>query len=66
MSHPKTTVRVEALIWVLVYAGLLTLGLGLAVQRRDDSLGWALAGFGLALATVGVVLIWLRSRMTPD
>jgi vacuolar-type H+-ATPase subunit I/STV1 len=55
--------RVEVWIWVLIYAGLALLGLGLAVQRGDAPLGWTIAAIGIALAVVGAVLIWVRSRM---
>ena len=56
---------IEALVWVLVYGGLLLLCLGLFVQRADGPLGWLLVITGAALAAAGVVLIYLRSRMGP-
>jgi len=62
MSNPAAS-RVEVWIWVLIYAGLALLGLGLAVQRNDASLGWTMAAIGIALAVVGAVLVWVRSRM---
>jgi len=62
MSSPAAS-RVEVWIWVLIYSGLLLLGLGLAVQRGDASLGWIIAAIGISLAAVGAVLIWVRSRM---
>ena len=55
--------KVETLVWVLIYGGLLLLVLGLAVQRLEDAVGWSLVGLGAAMAAVGVVLIWVRSRM---
>ena len=55
--------RVEVWVWVLVYGGLLLLGLGLSVQRSDASLGWGIAALGIAFASIGVLLIWVRSRM---
>ena len=60
------TKRIEKWVWVLVYAGLAILGLGLAVQRSDAPLGWGLASIGAALIAGGAVLVWLRSRMTAD
>lgn len=54
---------VETLVWVLIYGGLLTLGLGLSVQRTDEGLGYGIAVCGGVLAAVGFVLIYLRSRM---
>ena len=53
----------ETLIWVLIYGGLLLVGLGLAVQREHDPLGWSITVFGAVAAAVGVVLIYVRSRM---
>ena len=35
----KTIARLQQLIWVLIYGGLLTLVLGLSVQRSDDAAG---------------------------
>ena len=54
---------VETLVWVLIYGGLLLVLLGLAVQRADDPLGWSMVVAGALAAGVGVVLIWIRSRM---
>jgi hypothetical protein len=55
--------RVDVWIWVLVYAGLILVGLGLAVSRSDGALGWGIALAGLVFATAGAVLVWIRSRM---
>jgi len=54
---------VEKLIWVLVYGGLLLVGLGIAVQRSDAALGLGMIVFGAIDAVIGAVLIWVRSRM---
>ena len=59
----SATQRVETLVWVFIYAGLLIAGLGLAVGRAHAALGWSFGVVGGALASVGVVLIWIRSRM---
>jgi hypothetical protein len=56
---------VEALVWVLVYGGLLLLCLGLFVQRADGPLGAVLMVAGGIVAVAGVVLIYVRSRMGP-
>ena len=55
--------RLQKLIWVLIYGGLLTLVLGLSVQRTDASLGLTMALAGGAVAAVGALLIYVRSRM---
>lgn len=63
-SSSKTVARLQALIWVLIYGGLLTLVLGLSVQRMDDAIGWSLVVGGGLAAAVGVVLIYVRSKIT--
>ncbi len=60
----KTISRLQTLIWVLIYGGLLTLVLGLSVQRTHDPLGWSLVTGGAIVAAIGFVLIYVRSRMT--
>jgi len=56
----------EKLIWILIYAGLLSVGLGLAVQRGDAALGWGIVVFGGVAAAVGAVLIFVRARMKSE
>ena len=58
--------RIEAWVWVLVYAGLAAFGVGLAVQRSDDSVGWSIAVGGALLVVAGALLVWIRSRMRDD
>ena len=61
---PSTT---EKLVWILLYGGLLAVGLGIALQQRGDAaLGWTLVVGGSAVAAVGVLLIWVRSRQKDD
>ncbi|MGV8804223.1 MAG: hypothetical protein ACWA6Y_04600 [Polaromonas sp.] len=62
-TSDKAVARLQALIWVLIYAGLLTLVLGLSVQRMDADTGWLLVAGGALVAAVGVVLIYVRSRI---
>ena len=63
MSNTK---RIETWVWVLVYAGLIGVGLGLAVQRGGASFGWAIAGIGGASVGAGALLVWIRSRIKTD
>jgi hypothetical protein len=58
--------RLHKLIWVLVYGGLLTLVLGLSVQRSDDDLGWSMVAAGFAVALLGFSLVFVRARMKAD
>ncbi len=55
--------RVGIWIWVLIYLGLLLLGVGLAVRGGDAVLGWGIGATGVAMIAAGALLIWLRSRI---
>lgn len=55
--------RVEVAIWVLVYGGLIGVGLGLSIRDEAAALGWSIVGVGAIVAVVGAVLIVVRSRM---
>ena len=59
----KLIARLQMLIWILIYAGLLTLVLGLSATRIDAAFGWSLVIGGSIAATAGFFLIWVRSRM---
>jgi len=63
---PKPHAKLDAWIWVLIYGGLFALILGIATGRSDEVLGWALAVPGVVVATVGFVLIYVRSRLKED
>ncbi|MDA7418025.1 hypothetical protein PGB34_16800 [Xenophilus arseniciresistens] len=54
---------IEHLTWVLIYGGLLMVVLGIATGRASEALGWSLAAPGAVAAAVGLLLIWVRSRM---
>ncbi len=56
--------RIETLVWVLIYGGLLACGLGIALSRGGSGYGWGVVAVGAAIAAVGALLIWVRSRMT--
>ena len=60
--------RIGKWSWILIYVGMVLLALGLSAQRGDNVLGWGIAGLGIAMMLIGVVLVWIRSRMknTPE
>ena len=60
------TKRVEVWVWVLVYLGLVVIGVGMAVQRSDITLGWGIMAVGFVILALGVLLIWLRSRVKDN
>jgi len=66
MTAAMKAARIGTWIWVLVYAGLILGGVGLAVRRGDPSLGWPITIVGGALIVAGALLVWIRSRMNVD
>ena len=67
MTSERARVWVERLIWILLYGGLLAVSLGVFVLREGEAFwGWILVGKGAIVATVGAVLVWVRSRMKEE
>jgi vacuolar-type H+-ATPase subunit I/STV1 len=64
-KHMKTS-TLDALIWVLIYGGLLSIGLGVAVQRSNDLLGWSFVTGGALAALAGAALVFVRSRIRDE
>ena len=58
--------RLETLIWVLIYGGLLTLVVGLFMSRREDGTGSEMMVGGAIVAAIGAGLIYLRSRLREE
>ena len=58
--------RIERLTWVLIYTGLLALILGWWVLPADDDTGYVLLAGGGLVAVVGVILIFVRSKIKAD
>jgi hypothetical protein len=57
--------RIETLTWVLIYGGLLSLSLGWFVTPLPGPWGELMITGGIAAAVVGIVLIFVRSKMKP-
>ena len=55
--------RIESWTWILIYGGLALLSLGFALQQQTRSWGAAVMVVGALAVVLGVVLIWVRSRM---
>jgi len=55
--------RIESWIWILIYGGLALISVGFALQQRGRSWGLAVIVAGALAAVLGIVLIWVRSRM---
>ena len=58
--------KIETLVWLLIYSGLLIAALGLFLSEREPTAAMVIMAIGLADVAAGVVLIWLRSRMNTD
>jgi len=63
MASAKTLVWIERLVWILIYGGLFAVVLGLVILKAEPAGAWSLIVVGASLAAVGVVLIWVRSRL---
>jgi membrane associated rhomboid family serine protease len=66
MTGEQKRKRVEQLIWIYIFGGLFAVALGIAIGRNDEALGWWIAVPGAIVAGIGVVLIYVRSRMKGD
>jgi len=66
MATPSTIARLERLIWVFIYSGLLCLVLGVAIRDARAGTGVAMMVLGGVVAAAGVVLIFVRSRLRED
>ena len=58
--------RLETLIWTLIYGGLLTLIVGAFMGRSEAGTGGEVMVIGVMLAVVGLVLIYVRSRLHEE
>ena len=63
-KHQSTLDRLDAIAWILIYAGLFTLVLGIASHGHTVIGGWSLSVLGAVAAIAGVVLIIVRARIT--
>ena len=65
-STNKSISRLHSLIWALIYGGLLTIVLGIFVERSDEPIGWSMVLIGSIATAAGFALIYVRSRMKVD
>jgi O-antigen/teichoic acid export membrane protein len=62
MVLSMSNAAIDKLVWVLIYAGLFSVGLGLWFMEHHGAAAWSLLIGGGAFCAVGALLIWLRSR----
>ena len=67
-NHPTDPrmARLHKIIWALIFGGLLTLILGIFVEKTDVAIGWMMIAAGSVMTVVGAVLIYVRSTLTSD
>jgi len=58
--------RLERLIWTLIYGGLLSLVLGYFVETTQNTDASAIYAIGILAAAMGVVLVYVRSRLREE
>lgn len=60
---PRLLLRLQQLIWWLIYGGLLSAVLGLATERIAPGQGEELLLWGGLAAVLGVLLIFVRAAL---
>ncbi len=63
MPHPTKLKRLQTLIWVLIFGGLMALVFGLSLQRYRPEAGMVFIAGGALIALIGAVLILVRARL---
>jgi len=63
MASARQLKRLQTLIWVLIFGGLLGVVYGLSLSRYEPQMGTVFIAGGALLALVGVVLIFVRARL---
>ena len=66
MPRSRLRSRLDVAIWALIYLGLFAAVLGIASRGAAPWSGWALIVIGAAVSALGVVLIWMRSRLQEE
>lgn len=63
MASKAMLVLLQKLIWVYIYGGLLSIVIASFVRPTDASTAWWMTVIGGAVVALGVVLIYVRSRL---
>ena len=63
MASKKTLLWVQRLVWIYIYGGLMSVVLGIFLARADMALARTIQGIGAVFVVLGVVLIYVRSRL---
>ena len=63
MVSKNALTRLQWLVWIAIYGGLLTIVLGTFVGRNDSDMAFWMYGGGAVLVLFGGILIYVRSRL---
>ena len=66
MASAKQLKRLQTLIWVLIFGGLLGVVYGLSLSRYEPQVGAVFITVGALLTGVGAVLVFVRARLGAD
>lgn len=68
MASKSTLMWIQRLVWICIYGGLLAIVLGIFLARTDAELAGSIQGAGGVFVAIGVLLIYVRSRLneTPN
>jgi uncharacterized membrane protein HdeD (DUF308 family) len=58
--------RMERIIWTLIYGGLLAMVLGYFMENTQNADATAVYAIGILAAAMGVVMVYVRSRMREE
>jgi uncharacterized membrane protein HdeD (DUF308 family) len=59
-------VRMERLIWTMIYGGLLAVVLAYFVETTQNSDATAIYAIGILATAMGVVMVYARSRLREE
>ncbi len=66
MASKQQLQRVQTLVWIFIYGGLLSIVVSSFMGEGDSSTIFTLRLVGSLAVMVGVALIYIRSRLTED
>lgn len=66
MASQTTLKRIEKLVWIFIYGGMLSVVLGIFLHRTEPGLAFTIQSIGAVFVVAGVVLIYVRSRLKPN
>ena len=66
MTQAKTLLSIQRWVWICIYSGLMGIALSLFIDPSETILTRSIQSAGALLVVLGVVLIYIRSKLTID